>query len=223
MLPGTGKNFEQFQTDDAVCRQWALQQTGTTPNEAGAVGTVTGAAVGTAVGARARGRDRCRRGESGHRRSRRRRRRTLRRHGGGCRPCLRFQYLGGAAFRHRASQSGLAAGVHVVGRSAATTAGTCALTTTGVKRKVKQVLLNLSSKALKFTPKGGWDVGVRLHDHVAEVSGADTGIGIAPADQEAVFEEFRQVGTADKKAEGTGRGLALSTSTPVRSANGKSQ
>jgi len=51
VLPGTAKNFEQFQTDDAVCRQWALQQTGTTPNEAGAASTVTGAAVGTAVGA----------------------------------------------------------------------------------------------------------------------------------------------------------------------------
>jgi hypothetical protein len=51
VLPGTAKNFEQFQTDDAVCRQWALQQTGTTPNEAGAASTATGAAVGTAVGA----------------------------------------------------------------------------------------------------------------------------------------------------------------------------
>jgi len=44
----------------------------------------------------------------------------------------------------------------------------------------------------------------------AEVSVTDTGIGIAPEDQTAVFEEFRQVGTADKKAEGTGLGLALS-------------
>ncbi len=44
---------------------------------------------------------------------------------------------------------------------------------------------------------------------MAEISVVDTGIGIAPADQEAVFEEFRQVGTADKKAEGTGLGLAL--------------
>jgi hypothetical protein len=51
VLPGTGKNFEEFQGDDAVCRQWALQQTGTTPNQAGAASTVTGAAVGTAVGA----------------------------------------------------------------------------------------------------------------------------------------------------------------------------
>ena len=37
----------------------------------------------------------------------------------------------------------------------------------------------------------------------------DTGIGIAPEDHEAVFEEFRQVGKSDKKAEGTGLGLAL--------------
>jgi signal transduction histidine kinase len=81
----------------------------------------------------------------------------------------------------------------------------------GDERKVKQVLLNLLSNALKFTPEGGRiDVGARQRDGVAEVSVADTGIGIAPADQEAVFEEFRQVGTADKKAEGTGLGLALS-------------
>ncbi len=37
----------------------------------------------------------------------------------------------------------------------------------------------------------------------------DTGVGIAPEDQDAVFEEFRQVGTAEKKAEGTGLGLTL--------------
>jgi signal transduction histidine kinase len=42
------------------------------------------------------------------------------------------------------------------------------------------------------------------------VSVADTGIGIAPADQDAVFEEFRQVGAPSRKAEGTGLGLALS-------------
>jgi signal transduction histidine kinase len=43
-----------------------------------------------------------------------------------------------------------------------------------------------------------------------EVSVSDSGIGIAPEDQEAIFEEFRQVGTAAKKIEGTGLGLALS-------------
>jgi signal transduction histidine kinase len=81
----------------------------------------------------------------------------------------------------------------------------------GDERKVKQVLLNLLSNALKFTPEGGRiDVGGRLDGEVAEVSVTDTGIGIAPADQEAVFEEFRQVGAAERKAEGTGLGLALS-------------
>ena len=79
------------------------------------------------------------------------------------------------------------------------------------ERKVKQVLLNLLSNALKFTPEGGRiDVRAAMSDGMVEVSVADTGVGIAPEDQEAVFEEFRQVGTADKKIEGTGLGLALS-------------
>jgi two-component system, NtrC family, sensor kinase len=81
----------------------------------------------------------------------------------------------------------------------------------GDERKVKQVLLNLLSNALKFTPEGGRiDVSARLQGGAAEIAVADTGVGIAPEDQEAVFEEFRQVGTADKKVEGTGLGLALS-------------
>jgi signal transduction histidine kinase/putative methionine-R-sulfoxide reductase with GAF domain len=82
---------------------------------------------------------------------------------------------------------------------------------TGDERKVKQVLLNLLSNALKFTPEGGRiDVRAALVDGTAEISVTDTGVGIAPEDQEAVFEEFRQVGGAEKKAEGTGLGLALS-------------
>jgi signal transduction histidine kinase len=81
----------------------------------------------------------------------------------------------------------------------------------GDERKVKQVLLNLLSNALKFTPEGGRiDVSAHLHDGAAEIAVTDTGVGIDPEDQEAIFEEFRQVGTADKKVEGTGLGLALS-------------
>ena len=81
----------------------------------------------------------------------------------------------------------------------------------GDERKVKQVLLNLLSNALKFTPEGGRiDVRAAARDGVAEVSVSDTGVGIAPEDQEAVFEEFKQVGTASKKVEGTGLGLAIS-------------
>jgi signal transduction histidine kinase len=78
------------------------------------------------------------------------------------------------------------------------------------ERKVKQVFLNLLSNALKFTPESGRvDVRAGIRDDVAEISVTDTGVGIAPEDQEAVFEEFRQVGTADKKVEGTRLGLAL--------------
>jgi signal transduction histidine kinase len=81
----------------------------------------------------------------------------------------------------------------------------------GDERKIKQVLLNLLSNAIKFTPEGG-RVEVRAEpvDGHVELSVSDTGVGIAPADQEAVFEEFRQVGTDyAKKREGTGLGLAL--------------
>ena len=79
------------------------------------------------------------------------------------------------------------------------------------ERKVKQVLLNLLSNALKFTPEGG-QISVRavVQDGVAEISVTDTGVGIAPEDHKAVFEEFQQVGTASKKVEGTGLGLAIS-------------
>ena len=81
----------------------------------------------------------------------------------------------------------------------------------GDERKMRQVLLNLLSNAIKFTPEGGRiEVGAKPVNGSIEVSVTDTGVGIAPEDQEAVFEEFKQVGTADKKIEGTGLGLALS-------------
>ena len=81
----------------------------------------------------------------------------------------------------------------------------------GDERKIKQVLLNLLSNAVKFTPDGG-SVAVRAAraDGAVAVAVSDTGIGIAPEDQEAIFEEFRQVGTDyARKREGTGLGLAL--------------
>jgi signal transduction histidine kinase len=81
----------------------------------------------------------------------------------------------------------------------------------GDERKIKQVLLNLLSNAIKFTPEGGRiEVRAKPVNESMEVSVTDTGVGIAPEDQEAIFEEFRQVGIADKKVEGTGLGLALS-------------
>jgi signal transduction histidine kinase len=78
------------------------------------------------------------------------------------------------------------------------------------ERKVRQVVLNLLSNAIKFTPEGGRiEVLAAPKDGSVEVSVSDTGVGIAPEDQETVFEEFRQVGTAAKKVEGTGLGLTL--------------
>jgi signal transduction histidine kinase len=72
------------------------------------------------------------------------------------------------------------------------------------ERKFKQILLNLLSNAIKFTPDGG-RIEVKANgdgNHVT-VAVHDTGIGIAAEDQDAVFEEFRQVGrnyTTSRKA-----------------------
>jgi signal transduction histidine kinase len=79
------------------------------------------------------------------------------------------------------------------------------------ERKFKQIVLNLLSNAIKFTPEGGRiDVTAAPADGVVEVSVSDTGIGIAPQDQEAIFEEFRQVGSDyGRRREGTGLGLPL--------------
>jgi hypothetical protein len=51
VLPGRGKTFEQFQTDDAVCRQWASAQAGTTPGQASTEAALSSAAIGTTLGA----------------------------------------------------------------------------------------------------------------------------------------------------------------------------
>ena len=53
VLPGSSKSFEQFQGDDAVCRQWASDQVGTTAKKASTESTVGGAVIGTVVGAAA--------------------------------------------------------------------------------------------------------------------------------------------------------------------------
>jgi len=77
--------------------------------------------------------------------------------------------------------------------------------------KVKQILYNLLSNAVKFTPEQG-RIGVRAVQRQGEVRFVvwDTGIGIPPADQGRIFEEFQQVeATAARQYEGTGLGLTL--------------
>jgi signal transduction histidine kinase len=84
-------------------------------------------------------------------------------------------------------------------------------TVVGDERKIRQVVLNLLSNAVKFTPEGGRiELRAAPADRAVEVSVSDSGIGIATEDQEAIFEEFRQVGSDyARKREGTGLGLAL--------------
>ena len=77
------------------------------------------------------------------------------------------------------------------------------------ERKVKQILFNLLTNAVKFTPDGG-AITVRTwaRPDATEVSVRDTGVGIALEDQGRIFEEFGQAKSA-RGVEGTGLGLTL--------------
>jgi signal transduction histidine kinase len=84
------------------------------------------------------------------------------------------------------------------------------ITITADERRVRQIVFNLVSNAVKFTPSGGRiDINARLENGHVEVAVADTGAGIPPEDMEAIFEDFEQA-SAGKEAEGTGLGLPLS-------------
>ena len=79
------------------------------------------------------------------------------------------------------------------------------------RQKVKQILLNLLSNALKFTHHGGVTISARRiqKERAVTLSVSDTGIGIAPVDQERIFEDFRQLDNSPTRAYG-GTGLGLS-------------
>jgi signal transduction histidine kinase/ActR/RegA family two-component response regulator len=77
--------------------------------------------------------------------------------------------------------------------------------------KFKQVVLNLVSNAVKFTPDGGTvAVAASRSGPDVEVLVTDSGIGVAAEDQERIFESFQQGGRGAPKGEGTGLGLTLS-------------
>ena len=80
------------------------------------------------------------------------------------------------------------------------------------RQKVKQIVVNLLSNALKFTHQGGIDIAVVYDRPCGTISIAvnDTGIGIAPEHHERIFEDFRQVDDSpSRQYGGTGLGLAI--------------
>src|SRR4029077_386928 len=87
------------------------------------------------------------------------------------------------------------------------------LVVTADRGRLRQVLLNLLSNAIKFSTDGGRvTLSARLEDTArVRVAVTDTGIGIAPADQGKLFQEFVQLDASEsRRYEGTGLGLALS-------------
>lgn len=76
--------------------------------------------------------------------------------------------------------------------------------------RLLQVVINLLSNAVKFTEQGEVVCGAKLVEQGVAIYVRDTGIGISPADQQQLFERFRQVGdTLTDKPKGTGLGLAI--------------
>jgi signal transduction histidine kinase len=80
------------------------------------------------------------------------------------------------------------------------------------RQKVKQIIVNLLSNALKFTHQGSIEIAVQFGPgaKVASIAVSDTGIGIAPEHHERIFEDFRQVDDSPSRHYGgTGLGLAI--------------
>jgi signal transduction histidine kinase len=80
------------------------------------------------------------------------------------------------------------------------------------RQKVKQIVLNLLSNALKFTPSGSVTMTASYDGRARQVAIAarDTGVGIPKEDQANVFEDFRQLDSSPARCyAGTGLGLSL--------------
>src|SRR5262249_60250824 len=80
----------------------------------------------------------------------------------------------------------------------------------GDRAKIRQVLLNVLSNAIKFTPGGRASVGVRLDGDAIHVAVSDTGVGIRKDDLGRLFEPFERLENSDARAGWElGRGAAI--------------
>jgi len=103
--------------------------------------------------------------------------------------------------RQRAARAGIGLSIDVDPRLGAMKAD---------ERMVKQILVNLLTNAIKFTPQGGKvALLAELMEGMIRISVTDSGDGISPEDQAVIFDEFRQVGKDAHVREGTGLGLTL--------------
>ena len=77
--------------------------------------------------------------------------------------------------------------------------------------RLRQILLNLIGNAIKFTDTGGitLTVGYAMADQKLRIAVRDTGVGLTPSQQAALFERFSQVGNPSAAHGGTGLGLAI--------------
>ena len=101
----------------------------------------------------------------------------------------------------RAEQKGVTLAAH----------GDARVVVQGDRRRLLQLLDNLVSNAIKFTPGGGHvDVVVAGKDAHATIEVLDTGIGVAPGEEERIFDRFyRSPGTATAQVQGSGLGLFI--------------
>jgi CheY-like chemotaxis protein len=78
------------------------------------------------------------------------------------------------------------------------------------EKRLRQILINLVSNAIKYTRDGGVTISVRYRSQVADIAVRDTGIGIAPDDMERVFAPFDRGSSAEAQLQpGIGLGLAI--------------